>query len=113
MEKTKYSRRKPIQTVSIYQSSLKEDPRRKTPTQGRYYTKENTIYYASHNRAKRREPQAHKATYKNKHIKNQQSSIFNISQYYWTQHTYKKTYTNRPNMQTRSSILLYIRNTPQ
>jgi hypothetical protein len=36
MEKPKYSRRNQIQTVSIYQSSPTEDPRRKTPTQGRY-----------------------------------------------------------------------------
>jgi hypothetical protein len=39
MEKPKYSRKKEIQTGSIYQPSPTEDPGRKTPSQGRYQQK--------------------------------------------------------------------------
>jgi hypothetical protein len=38
--KQNISEQNQIQTTSIYQSSSTENPRRKTPTQGRCYTKE-------------------------------------------------------------------------
>jgi hypothetical protein len=69
-----------IQTISIYQSSPTEDTRSKTPTQGRYLyqRKDKVLSILQHN--KRREPQAYKAKYKDKQIRNQQSPVFNISQ---------------------------------
>ena len=93
-----------IQTISINQCSLTEYSSRNTPTKGGYlYHRKNKI---SHNKAKRRAPHAHKAIYKSKHNRNQQSSVLTISQYQWTQYPYKKTYAKRLGIQTRSRILL-------
>ena len=65
-----------IQTASIYQSFPTEDHTMKTPTHGRYlHQRKQDIKYD----AQRGQPQVHKATYKNKHIRNQQSSVFNMS----------------------------------
>jgi hypothetical protein len=69
------------QTVSIHQSSPTEDPRRKTPIRGRYLHQRKDKILRFSQPSQRREPKAHKATYKNKHIKNKQPSLFNISQY--------------------------------
>jgi hypothetical protein len=69
-----------IQTVSIYQLSLTEDPGRKTSTKGRYLDKRKHKILSISQTQKQRAT-AHKTTYNNKHVRNQQSSLFNISQY--------------------------------
>ena len=79
MEKTKYSRTKPNSTISIYQSSPTKDPRRKTPTQGRYLHQRKDKILSIHKKDKKRKPQVHKVVYKNKHVRNQQSSLISLN----------------------------------
>jgi hypothetical protein len=68
-----------IQTVSIYQSSPTEDTRRNTPTQRRYlYQRKDKMLSISHH-AKRREPQAYKANYKNKSGTNSYLSLISLN----------------------------------
>jgi hypothetical protein len=78
-----------IQTVTVYHPALQRILEGKLKHKEGTNTKEMTRYLGSHNKARRRGPQAHKATYKSKYNRNQQSTLFNISQYQWTQLTYK------------------------
>jgi hypothetical protein len=81
MEKTKYSSTKPNSKLSIYQPSFTEDPGRKTPTQGRYLHQRKDKILSISQQSQKQKAARHETTYKNKHIRNQKSSLFRISQY--------------------------------
>jgi hypothetical protein len=81
MEKTKYSNKNQIHTVSIYQASPTEDPERKASTQGRYLHQRKDKILSISQQSQKLRATAHKTTYKNKQVRNQQSYMFNVSQY--------------------------------
>jgi hypothetical protein len=68
-----------IQIVSIYQFSPTEDPRRKTPTQGRYLHQRKDKILSISQQGQKERTTSTESHLQNKYVRNQQSSVFNIS----------------------------------